>query len=61
MKFGGFSLTLGAAAAFALLVTGASSVMAGADQDHDGDGVDNVWDNCMAVPNGVTVAGVQRD
>jgi hypothetical protein len=61
MKFGGFSLTLGAAAAFALLITGGSSVMAGPDQDHDGDAVDNVWDNCMAVANGVTVAGVQRD
>lgn len=61
MKFGGFSLTLGAAAAFALLITGASSVMAGSNPDADSDGVDNVWDNCMAVANGVTVAGVQRD
>ncbi|MFP6563187.1 MAG: hypothetical protein VCC68_01745, partial [Myxococcota bacterium] len=61
MKFGGFSLTLGAAAAFALLITGASSVMAGANPDADSDGVDNVWDNCMAVANGVTVAGVQLD
>ena len=61
MKFGGFSLTLGAAAAFALLITGASSVMAGSNRDADSDGVDNVWDNCMAVANGVTVAGVQRD
>ena len=61
MKFGGFSLTLGAAAAFALLITGASSVVAGSNPDADGDGVKNVWDNCMAVANGVTVAGVQRD
>ena len=48
MKLGGFSVTLGAVAALALLVVGASGTFAGPTPDSDGDGVKNLVDNCMA-------------
>jgi len=52
MKFGGFSLTLGAAAALSLLIAGASlNVSAGPNDDVDGDGVKNLVDNCIDVSN----------
>ncbi|MCH2222109.1 MAG: thrombospondin type 3 repeat-containing protein [Dechloromonas sp.] len=52
MKLGGFSSTLGAAAALSLLIAGASmNVSAGPNPDVDGDGVKNLVDNCVQASN----------
>ena len=61
MKLGGFSVTLGAVAALALLVVGASGTFAGPTPDSDGDGVKNLVDNCMAKSNGPNFQGFQTD
>ena len=61
MKLGGFSVTLGAVAALALLVVGASGTFAGPTPDSDGDGVKNLVDTCVDVGNGANTQGVQVD
>ena len=61
MKLGGFSVTLGAVAALALLVVGASGTFAGPTPDSDGDNVKNLVDNCMSVANQVNDQGIQAD
>ena len=61
MKLGGFSVTLGAVAALALLVVGASGTFAGPTPDSDSDGVKNLVDNCVDVGNGTNTQGVQVD
>jgi len=61
MKLGGFSVTLGAVAALALLVVGASGTIAGPTPDSDGDNVKNLVDNCMDVSNPVNTQGIQVD
>jgi hypothetical protein len=61
MKLGGFSVTLGAVAALALLVVGASGTFAGPTPDSDADGVKNLIDDCMSIPNAVNDQGVQND
>jgi hypothetical protein len=61
MKLGGFSVTLGAVAALALLVVGASGTFAGPTPDSDADGVKNLVDNCMSVGNAVNTQGIQDD
>jgi hypothetical protein len=60
MKLGGFSSTLGAAAALSLLIAGASlNVSAGPNDDVDGDGVKNLVDNCVQIANGNNDQGNQ--
>ena len=61
MKLGGFSVTLGAVAALALLVVGASGTFAGPTPDSDSDGVKNLVDNCVDAPNGTNTQGLQVD
>jgi hypothetical protein len=61
MKLGGFSVTLGAVAALALLVVGASGTFAGPTPDSDSDGVKNLVDNCSDVANGTNTQDVQVD
>lgn len=62
MKFGGLSLTLGAAGALALLIVGASlSTTAGSNPDADNDGVVDLVDNCSAKSNPVNAQGYQDD
>jgi hypothetical protein len=61
MKLGGFSVTLGAVAALALLVVGASGTFAGPTPDSDGDNVKNLIDNCMTKSNPVNFQGIQTD
>ena len=61
MKLGGFSVTLGAVAALALLVVGASGTFAGPTPDSDSDGVKNLVDNCVDVGNGTNTQGLQVD
>jgi len=62
MKFGGLSLTLGAAAALALLIVGASlSTTAGSNPDTDADGVVDLVDNCLGKKNSVNTEGWQDD
>jgi hypothetical protein len=61
MKLGGFSVTLGAVAALALLVVGASGTFAGPTPDSDSDGVKNLIDSCIDVPNGTNTQEVQVD
>ena len=62
MKLGGLSMTLGAAAALALLIVGASlSTTAGSNPDADNDGVVDLVDNCLGKSNPVNVHGWQDD
>lgn len=62
MKFGGLSMTLGVAAAVALLIVGASlSTTAGSNPDADGDGVVDLIDNCLGRANPVNAQGWQDD
>ena len=62
MKLGGLSMTLGAAAALALLIVGASlSTTAGSNPDADNDGVVDLVDNCSARSNPVNDQGWQND
>lgn len=62
MKFGGLSMTLGAAGALALAIVGASlSTTAGSNPDADADGVVDLVDNCLGVPNPVNAQGWQDD
>ena len=60
MKLGGFSTTLGAAAALSLIIAGASlNVSAGPNDDVDGDGVKNLVDNCVQGSNANNTQGNQ--
>ena len=62
MKFGGLSLTLGAAGALALMIVGGSlSTTAGSNPDQDHDGVVDLVDNCLGVNNPVNDQGYQPD
>jgi len=62
MKFGGFSLALGAGAALALLLAGTSmESTAGATPDVDSDTVYNLRDNCIQIENELTVQETQVD
>ena len=62
MKFGGLSLTLGAAGALALLIVGASlSTTAGSNPDADSDGVVDLVDNCLNKANVPNAQGYQDD
>ena len=62
MKFGGLSLTLGAAGALALMIVGASlSTTAGSNPDADHDGVVDLVDNCLGKANSVNAQGWQSD
>jgi hypothetical protein len=62
MKLGGFSMTLGAAAALALMIVGASlSTTAGSNPDADGDGIVDLVDNCTIIPNSNNDQGYQDD
>jgi len=62
MKFGGFSLALGAGAALALLLAGTSmESTAGATPDVDSDTVYNLRDNCVDVANPLSIQETQVD